>query len=160
MQLESSPRFSSAPSSKASAKVSGVARSAKRTKGKKLKVSQQDLADLTAQLAIMVRSGVDVASALQSLAKQSRVPAVANILREIHGSVIAGRSFSEALRDFPEAFDEAFVATVASGEATGHMANVLDQLSELLRSQLRLSRTLRAMLIYPALLMAVFDDRY
>jgi type II secretory pathway component PulF len=52
-------------------------------------------------------------------------------------------------------FDEAFTATVAAGEASGKMAEVLAQLAEIQRAELRLSRTLRGMLVYPLLLTCV-----
>ncbi len=122
---------------------------------RRVRVSGTDVANLTAQLAIMVRSGVDVTSALQSLARQCRRPALASVLQETHDAVIGGRSFSDALQSFPEVFDAAYVATVAAGEASGNMSEVLDQLAELQRSQLRLSRTLRSLLIYPVLLTCV-----
>ncbi|MGI9456739.1 MAG: type II secretion system F family protein [Aeoliella sp.] len=147
MQIEISKTFSAAAISESF--------TPSRPRSRKGRVSAQDLANLTAQMAIMVRSGVDVASALHSLAKQCRRPALASVLQETHDAVIGGRSFSDALRMFPEVFDEAYVATVASGEATGSMADVLDQLAELERSQLRLSRTLRSLLIYPVLLICV-----
>jgi len=114
-----------------------------------------DVANLTAQLAIMVHSGVDIATAIESVARQCKRPVLGNVLREIHESVIGGSVFSEALKQFPHVFDAAYVATVAAGEASGHMAEVLNQLAELKRSQLRLTRTIRGMLVYPALLMGV-----
>lgn len=118
-------------------------------------IGGQDLADLTAQLAIMVRSGVDVATALESLARQCQRPQIASVLRDIHQAVLGGKSFSDALRRHPQVFHSAFVATVAAGEASGHMADVLDQLATLQRSQLRLVRTIRSLLVYPILLMGV-----
>lgn len=129
--------------------------SAKASRARRGKVSSLDVANLTAQLAIMVHSGVDIASALESVARQCKRPMLGEVLREIHESVIGGSVFSDALRQFPHVFDPAYVATVAAGEASGHMAEVLNQLAELKRSQLRLARTIRGMLVYPALLMGV-----
>lgn len=129
--------------------------SAKAPRARRGKVSSLDVANLTAQLAIMVHSGVDIASALESVARQCKRPMLGEVLREIHESVIGGSVFSDALRQFPHVFDPAYVATVAAGEASGHMAEVLNQLAELKRSQLRLARTIRGMLVYPALLMGV-----
>ena len=82
------------------------------------KVRQADVVDVTAQLAIMTKSGVDIATAMGSLATQCSRPALADILQQIRDDVLSGIRFSEALRRHPLVFDEAYVATVASGEAT------------------------------------------
>ncbi len=118
-------------------------------------VSAADVVNLTSQLAIMIRSGVDIATALESAARQCRRPALAGVLHEIHDAVIGGQAFSDALRKYPKIFSSAYVATVAAGEASGHMADVLEQLSELERSRLRLIRSIRGLLVYPLLLLAV-----
>lgn len=118
-------------------------------------VRQQDVADITAQLAIMTRSGLDIASAVGSLARQCTRPALAEMLEQVRDDVLGGVSFSVALRRHPQAFDEAYVATVGAGEATGRMPEIFAQLAELKRSELKLSRTLRSLLIYPALLAGV-----
>ncbi len=124
-------------------------------RSKQPSVTPTDVVNLTTQLAIMIRSGVDIATGLASAARQCRRPDLASVLREIHDSVVGGRSFSEALKQYPKIFTPAYVATVAAGEASGHMAEVLDQLAELERSRLRLVRSIRGLLVYPLLLMAV-----
>ncbi len=118
-------------------------------------VRQQDVADITAQLSIMTRSGVDIATAMGSLAAQCTRPALADVLEQIRDDVLSGVSFSEALKRHPKVFDVAYVATVGAGEATGRMPEIFLQLSELKRSELRLTRTLRSLLVYPILLAAV-----
>ena len=113
------------------------------------------MVNLTSQLAIMIRSGVDIASALSSAARQCKRPALGSVLNEVRDGVLGGQPFSEALKRYPKIFGPAYVATVAAGEASGHMADVLDQLAELQRSQLRLMRTIRGLLVYPVLLTCV-----
>lgn len=121
---------------------------------RRLKVPQQQLAEMTSQLAIMARSGVDTASSLGSLAAQCRRPAMAEVLRDVHQSVLAGRTLSEALSDHHDVFESPFVAAVAAGEASGKMPYVLEQLAVRGRKAIRARRTLRAMMTYPILLLA------
>jgi type II secretory pathway component PulF len=123
--------------------------------GHRRSIRKQDLAEVTSQLAIMTRSGVDVASALASLANQCQRPALAEVLHEVHESVLAGNSLSNALRNHGQVFDPCFIATVAAGEASGRMSEVLRQLSQVQRSELRSRRTMRALLTYPILLLSV-----
>jgi type IV pilus assembly protein PilC len=68
---------------------------------------------------------------------------------------MAGTPLSESLRRHPQAFDAAFVATVAAGEASGSLADVLIQLAEMQRTELRNRRTMRALMTYPILLLVV-----
>lgn len=119
------------------------------------KVRLQDLSEFTAQLSIMVRSGIDAATALGSLASQCKRPALAQVLKSVYQSVMAGTPLSESLKRHPQAFDAAFVATVAAGEASGSLADVLIQLAEIQRAELRNRRTMRALMTYPILLLVV-----
>src|SRR6188474_1454407 len=56
---------------------------------KRRRISRQEVADMTAQLAIMVKSGVDLASGLTSLAAQCERPAMAEILSDVNELVIS-----------------------------------------------------------------------
>ena len=127
-----------------------------RTSGQRRRsVRKLEVAEVTAQLAIMIKSGVDIASALSSLASQSQRPALASVLREVRESVLSGSSFSEALKQHPTVFDPTFVATVAAGEASGRMSEVLQQLAGMQKNEIRRVREFRALLTYPVLLMMV-----
>ncbi len=100
------------------------------------------------QLTIMSQSGVDLAEALENIAQQATKPALRQALTQVHADVSNGNSFSEALRQHPQAFDETVVASIASGEQTGAMAEVLERLTHLLRSDMRLQSTIWSMLMY------------
>lgn len=122
---------------------------------KRIKVSQRDLAEITSQLAIMIRSGVDVTTSLETLARQCRRPALKAILQDVHADVTGGRSFSEALRRYMNVFGETYIAAATAGEASGRLPEVLGHLSNLQRSELRLRSTVRTLLAYPVVLASV-----
>ena len=118
-------------------------------------IRRQDIAEITSQLAIMTRSGVDIASALGSLASQCQREGLAWVLSEVHEAVLAGNALSDALKHHSDVFEPAFIATVAAGEASGRMSEVLDQLAHMQRNEIRSRRTIRAMMTYPVLLLMV-----
>lgn len=120
-----------------------------------VRYTPQERVNFTSQLAMMTGAGLGVAQALQSIARQCPRKAIAAKYRQMHDDVLGGSSFSASLRRHPEMFDEAYTATVAAGEASGKMTDVLAQLAELNRADLRLRRTIRGMLIYPVLLTVV-----
>lgn len=119
------------------------------------RVGKKDLVNLTSQMAIMTKSGVDVASALQSLVRQSAHPTLKLVLEDVRDNVLGGNTVSDSLSQYPTIFNETFVASVAAGEASGKLPEVLHQLSQLLRGEMKLRNSLRAMLAYPVLLTVV-----
>lgn len=115
----------------------------------------QERVNFTTQMAMMVGAGVSLSSAMQSITRQCQNSTMRVALAEIQDDVLAGSSLSSSLRKHPRHFDPAYVATIAAGEASGRMQQVLTQLAELQRADLRLRRTIRGMLVYPLLLTVV-----
>jgi hypothetical protein len=122
---------------------------------RRLRVPKQEVADLTAQLAIMTKSGLDLASALSSLAAQCERPLLAAVLQDINELVLSGNTLSESLRQHPEVFDGAYVATIAAAEASGRMAEVLQQLAQMQRNEMRLRSSIKSLMTYPVLLVLI-----
>lgn len=118
-------------------------------------MSAGDLALVTRQLATLVRSGLPLEEALLAVSEQTERPRIKSIMLGVRAKVMEGHSLADGLADFPAAFPELYVATVAAGEQSGHLDTVLERLADYTesREQLR-SRTVNAML-YPALLFVV-----
>src|SRR5687767_4520223 len=75
------------------------------------RVSKKELVNMTSQLAIMTKSGVDLASALQSLVRQCTHPTLKTVLLDVHENVLGGKRVSESLGQYPTIFNETFVAS-------------------------------------------------
>jgi type II secretory pathway component PulF len=123
--------------------------------GSQLSLRKRDLLAFTTQLAIMTKSGVDLASAFESLSQQSSDENVRRVLSQIHEDVTGGRSVSEAMRSQARVFGDAYVASVAAGEAAGRLPDVLSRLADLQRTEIRNRATIRTLLAYPLLLTCV-----
>ena len=118
-------------------------------------LTRRDLLSMTTQLAIMTRSGVDLASSFNSLSQQCSNPALKRILGQIHKDVTGGKSISDAMQAQAAVFGEAYVASVAAGEAAGKLPEVLTRLSQFQRTEMRTRATVRTLLAYPLLLTGV-----
>jgi type II secretory pathway component PulF len=118
-------------------------------------LSKRDLLSVTTQLAIMTRSGVDLASAFLSLSQQCSNPTLRNILGQVHKDVTGGKSISDAMHAQAAVFGDAYVASVAAGEAAGKLPEVLGRLSQFQRTEIRMRATVRTLLAYPLLLSGV-----
>ena len=121
----------------------------------KVKVSRRELFNMTSQLAIMTQSGVDVTSALMSMARQCKKPGLKDTLLTIHSELINGRKLSDALRLYPRVFNETYIASIGAGEASGKMTDVFARLSQLQRNDIRLRSSIQKVLIYPVVLTTV-----
>jgi type II secretory pathway component PulF len=119
------------------------------------KISKRDLLSITTQLAIMTRSGVDLASAFESLSQQCRHIQLRTVLASVHKDLTGGKSVSDSMRAQTAVFGEAYVASVAAGEAAGKVPEVLSRLAQLQRTEIRIRGTIRTLLAYPILLTGV-----
>ncbi len=118
-------------------------------------LSKRDLLSVTTQLAIMTRSGVDLASAFHSLSQQCSSPTLRNILAQVHKDVTGGKSISDAMHAQASVFGDAYVASVAAGEAAGKLPEVLSRLAQFQRTEMRVRGTVRTLMAYPLLLSGV-----
>jgi type II secretory pathway component PulF len=118
-------------------------------------LTKRDVLTITTQLAIMTKSGVDLTSAFESLALQSSSPRVRQVLVKVHEDVTGGKAVSDAMRAQGNVFGDAYVASVAAGEAAGRLPDVLTRLAELERSEIRNRATIRTLLAYPILLSTI-----
>ncbi|HEX2476305.1 MAG TPA: type II secretion system F family protein [Lacipirellulaceae bacterium] len=118
-------------------------------------LSKRDLLSVTTQLAIMTRSGVDLASAFNSLSQQCGNPTLRAILAQVHRDVTGGKSISDAMQVQAAIFGDAYVASVAAGEAAGKLPDVLARLSQFQRTEIRVRAAIRTLLAYPVVLACV-----
>jgi type II secretory pathway component PulF len=135
-----------------SASESPATRRAGSRKRRGLGIRKAELLTLTSQLSIMSEAGVDLAESLQSVADRCRDAALKRTLLDVHE---AGIAVSEALRRRSDVFGEAYVASIAAGEASGTLTEVLKRLSGLLQNELRLRASIRGVLAYPLVLLTV-----
>lgn len=116
------------------------------------RVPRRELLMLTSQLAIMAETGVSLAEGIAQIAEQCTHRVLQQALTEIHQDISEGMPVSTAIAGHPHVFDAGYVASVAAGEASGRMPEVLDRLSHKLRNEIRTSSMLKTVLAYPTIL--------
>ena len=77
------------------------------------------------------------------------------VLVKVHEDVTGGKCVSDAMRAQGGVFGDAYIASVAAGEAAGRLPDVLSRLAELQRSEIRNRATIRTLLAYPILLSTI-----
>lgn len=116
-------------------------------------MSASDLALLTLQLSTLVQAGLPLEQALQAVVQQSQKRRVASLLSQVRDRVMEGQPLASALGTFPRAFPDVFRATVAAGERSGHLGQVLEQLATYTEARQASRQKIQLALVYPALLM-------
>lgn len=118
-------------------------------------VSASDLALLTRQLATLTRSSLPLEEALLAVSQQTENPRIQGIVSGVRARVMEGRSLADGLGAFPQAFPEIYRATVAAGEQSGRLDNVLERLADYTENRQVLQSRVRNALVYPVLLSVV-----
>ena len=129
----------------------GVAR--RRGFGERL--TQNELALFTRQLASLLEAGLPLEQAFTALLEQAERPYVRDLIASIRSEVIGGASFSDALSRYPRDFAEIFRALVASGEQIGHLARVLTRLADYIERRNALVQKVKLAFTYPAIVTVV-----
>src|SRR5438067_2185556 len=118
----------------------------------KLTIPHNQLLIFTEQLGHLLKAGMTLDEGLSVLEKRLKQPRVQQMTHALHQALVDGRSFSQALRDFPRVFPPIYVNLVAAGEASGGLPEILTRLVEHLMQAKNLRDRVQQALIYPAFL--------
>ena len=118
-------------------------------------LSRADLAIITKQLAILVRSGVQIDEALSVLAEEASQAHIKAVLQSVVSELRAGLPLSRAIAGQPLSFDPLYQGVVGAAEQSGKMGQVLTQLAEFLEKRQALKQKAMGALAYPAMLTGV-----
>jgi type IV pilus assembly protein PilC len=104
-------------------------------------------------LAIMIKSGVNMAEALDILVDQSNSPKLKSILHDVYSSVVSGHALSSALGKHKKVFSELFINMVKIGESSGTLAETLDYLAQEMEKSYEMKKKITAAAIYPTIVL-------
>ena len=118
-------------------------------------LTKSELAILTKQFALLVRSGVQIDEALLILSDESSKKHIKNILQSMVAELRAGLSLSQAITSQEASFDPLYQGVVAAAEQSGQMGQVLTHLAQFLEKRQALKQKALSALAYPAMLTGV-----
>jgi general secretion pathway protein F len=118
-------------------------------------LSGAQLALLTRQLATLLKAGLPVDEALAALGEQNEDARSRALVANLRARVLEGSSLAAGLSEAPESFPEIYRASVAAGEQSGRLDDVLARLADYSEARDALNQKIWAALIYPLLLTVV-----
>ena len=115
----------------------------------------QDLGLFTRRLGDLLEAGVPMQWAMEQLHRQTRDRRLRAMLGAVSQRVRGGDSLSVALDAQGTAFPRSLIGAVEAGETGGGLTSILHGLAALYEKEDDLQRTVRAALLYPALVLVV-----
>ncbi len=112
----------------------------------------KDLVLFTRQMKMLLESGAALVPALEAIEKQTLRKSFRRVLRAVREDVESGRTLTESMGDHPEIFNAVFCSIVAAGEATAHLPQAFNLLTELSHRNQKIKRAVVSAMVYPALL--------
>ena len=100
----------------------------------------------------MLKAGISLSVALKTLARQTNNKKLAYVISEISANVEKGVSLTESLRPYQKIFGQLFINMIESGEVSGKLENVLQQLYIQFKKQHELISKVKGALTYPAVI--------
>jgi general secretion pathway protein F len=119
------------------------------------RVSAQDLAIATRQLATLIGAGITLPESLTALVEQIEHPRLKKVMGAVKQRVNEGASLADALGDHPRIFSTLYVNMIRAGESSGALDVVLTRLADFTEAQAALRNKLLGAMLYPAIMVVV-----
>ncbi|MFL5405116.1 MAG: type II secretion system inner membrane protein GspF [Myxococcales bacterium] len=119
------------------------------------RVSGQDLAIATRQLATLIGAGITLVDALTALVDQIEQPRLKRIIGIVRQKVNEGSSLADALAEHPKVFTTLYVNMIRAGESSGALDVVLVRLADFTEAQAALRNKIMGAMLYPAIMLLV-----
>lgn len=118
-------------------------------------VKTDDLILFSRQLATLLNGGIPLLRSLDILSKQVESKKLYNALEAIKGDIEGGFTFHDALAKHERVFSEFWINLVETGEASGQLASVLEQVANYIEASGALQRKIKSAMVYPIIISVV-----
>jgi type IV pilus assembly protein PilC len=108
---------------------------------------------LSRYLALMLRVGTNLLSAINILINDLSKPAVRDFLIEVRSNLEKGLPFHITFARYPKVFSQVYINLIKAGEVSGNLETIFENLSTSLTKEKTLKDQVRGALTYPILLL-------
>ncbi len=120
------------------------------------RVSPDEVVAFSAQMAVMLQTGVPLADAMRAYLKQSRrAGGLPRVIDTVSTRINGGASFSTSIADFPRVFPSLAVSLIKASEATGRLGEMLGRVAEYIGKERDTRRQVKGALMYPAVMLTM-----
>jgi type IV pilus assembly protein PilC len=119
------------------------------------RITLEDLALMTRQLATMISSGLSLMRSLMVLESQTQNKRLNSTIVAIRQDIESGASLSSSLSRHPKVFSQLYVAMIRAGETGGFLESTLLRVADQLEAQNKLRRQVKSAMVYPAVVSSI-----
>ena len=119
------------------------------------RISTEDIAITTRQLATLLGAGVTLVEALTALVDQAEKERLKRVLSDVKQRVNEGSSLADSLAQHQRIFGSLYVNMIRAGEHSGALDAVLLRLADFTEGQARLRQKVIGTLLYPAIMVVM-----
>lgn len=116
-------------------------------------ISLRDKIFFVQNLRIMIKGGLSLGAALQTVAEQISNKYFKEVIGNVWKEVESGVTFSQALEKYPKVFSDLFINMIKSGELSGNLEQVLERLHIQMKRDHDLISKVKGAMIYPAVVL-------
>ena len=117
-------------------------------------VNTQDLANMTRQLATLLKANIQLVEALAATSEQVENNTLKEALSDIKNMVNEGGSLHKGLEKYPKLFTHIYVTMAEAGESSGTLDVILVRLAEFTEAQNELNAKVKSAMLYPLIMVA------
>src|SRR5262245_57449278 len=118
-------------------------------------VSRKQLVSFTRQLSTLQDAGLPILRSLQILEEQQKPGLLKAIVGGVADEVESGGSLSDAMANYPKAFDKLYVNMINAGEAGGVLDLILSRLADFMEKAAKLKKKVIGAMIYPCVVITI-----
>lgn len=112
----------------------------------------KDILTFTNQLAVMIRAGISLQEALDSIAGQIEKKKFRAIIFDLKERIEGGQSLSQALNEHSDVFSNLYINMIAAAEISGALSSMLQQLASYLDQEAETRSQVIGAMVYPIII--------
>jgi type IV pilus assembly protein PilC len=117
------------------------------------RINALTLHEFTHELAILIKAGIPLITALQILIHSTPIPSFKLLLEELQQHIQNGKQFSEALQLQSYYFNDIYCYLIQAGEQSGKLDTMLQRLTTYQQKALLLKQQIKKALFYPTIVL-------
>src|SRR3954462_7323820 len=118
-------------------------------------VPRKQLVGFTRQLSTLQDAGLPILRSLQILEQQQKPGLLKAIIGGVADEVEGGGTLSDAMANYPKAFDKLYVNMINAGELGGVLDIILSRLADFMEKAAKLKKKVIGAMIYPAVVITI-----
>jgi type IV pilus assembly protein PilC len=119
------------------------------------KVKVKDVAVFFRQFSVMIDAGLPLVQCLEILAANQENPTFQKTLTGVRTTVEGGATLANAMRQYPNVFDDLTTNMIEAGETGGILDIILQRLATYVEKAVRLKSAVKSALIYPVAVVSI-----